>query len=158
MKTTKTCTRNHLIIDTNMVNNFFQTWHRHSSFLPFLHGEWCTRQNRAREGKGQEMYDILAWDENKIAKINCLIVSYLGNVFDLKIMTKKKKPLKSSKKKFFFNLLIFRLRWWSKKTELQLGFFVTPLKTYQKKKTIRFDRDWWSHMKPTRSITTSKTH
>ena len=56
------------------------------------------------------MYDILAWDENKIAKINCLIVSYLGNVFDLKIMTKKKKPLKSSKKKFFFNLLIFRLR------------------------------------------------
>ena len=35
------------------------------------------------------MYDILAWDENKIAKINCLIVSYLGNVFDLKIMIKK---------------------------------------------------------------------
>ena len=94
---TKTCTRNHLIIDTNMVNNFFQTWHRHSSFLPFLHGEWCTRQNGAREGKGQEMCDILAWDENKIAKINCLIVSYLGNVFDLKIMIKKK-PLKISKK------------------------------------------------------------
>ena len=45
------------------------------------------------------MYDILAWDENKIAKINCSIVSYLGNVFDLKIMIKKKKPLKSSKKK-----------------------------------------------------------
>ena len=43
------------------------------------------------------MYDILAWDENKIAKINCLIVSYLGNVFDLKIMVEKM-PLKSSKK------------------------------------------------------------
>ena len=53
------------------------------------------------------MYDILAWDENKIAKINCLIVSYLGNVFDLKIMTKKKKPLKSSKKKIFFSIYLF---------------------------------------------------
>ena len=48
---------------------------------------------------GQEMYDILAWDENKIAKINCLIVSYLGNVFDLKIMIKKKSLSKVRKKK-----------------------------------------------------------
>ena len=44
------------------------------------------------------MYDILAWDENKIAKINCLIVSYLGNVFDLKIMIKKKASQKVRKK------------------------------------------------------------
>ena len=47
------------------------------------------------------MYDILASDQNKIAKINCLIVSYLGNVFDLKIMTKKKSLSKVRKKKFF---------------------------------------------------------
>ena len=46
---------------------------------------------------GQEMYDILAWDENKIAKINCLIVSYLGNVFDLKIMIKKNASQKFEK-------------------------------------------------------------
>ena len=44
------------------------------------------------------MYDILAWDENKIAKINCLIISYLGNVFDLKIMIKKKSLSKVKKK------------------------------------------------------------
>ena len=53
------------------------------------------------------MYDILAWDENKIAKINCLIVSYLGNVFDLKIMTKKKKASQKFEKKIFFQFTYF---------------------------------------------------
>ena len=43
------------------------------------------------------MYDILAWDENKIAKINCLIVSYVGNVFDLKIMIEKNASQKFEK-------------------------------------------------------------
>lgn len=53
--------------------------------------KWSSRGKRA--GK----YDILAWVENKIAKIYCLTVSYLGTVFDRKIMIKKM-PLKSSKK------------------------------------------------------------
>ena len=42
-----------------------QIGHRHSSLLPFFHGERCTRQNG--EGKEQEKYDRLAWVENKIA-------------------------------------------------------------------------------------------
>ena len=56
-----------------------QNRHRHSSFLPFFHGNKKIKRKKKGEGKGQEKYEILVWIEYKIATVSSSS-SYLSTV------------------------------------------------------------------------------